>query len=256
METNEKIVIYYFSATGNSLKTASVIASRYKESRLVKIKRMNVTEHPDSSIVGFVFPVYMGGVPDIVHRFLNNFPFKKDAYYFSAATYYTYKGCTLSVVNKILNNKGVSLNYGNYVPTVGNCLKEYEVSATKRPVILERADAIANKIADDIKDKMEIQPSKYCSMSEKLHTGIFNIFFKDTHKKFALDDNCVGCGVCSKVCPVDNISIKNKQPKWNANCESCHACVHWCPKNAISLGKSKGRLQYHNPNVKMADLLQ
>jgi len=254
METNEKIIIYYFSATGNSLNAASVIASLYEQSKLVKINRMNVTEHPDSSIVGFVFPVYMGGVPDIVYRFLGDFPFQDNVYYFSIATYYTYKGSALSVVNKILNNKGVSLNYGNYIPTVGNCLKEYEVSAVKRPAILERADTITNKIANDIKNKTEIQPSKYCGVSEKLHKSMFNIFFKDTYKKMTSDDNCIGCGICSKVCPVNNISIKNKKPQWSVNCQSCHACVHWCPKNAISLGRSKGRLQYHNPDIKIADL--
>lgn len=255
METNETITIYYFTATGNSLTTASVIASRYKQSKLVKINRLNVAEHPYSAIVGFVFPVYMGGVPPIVYSFLNNFPFRKDVYYFCVATYYTYKGNTLSVVNKITKNKGVCLNYGNYVPTVGNCLKEYEVSAVKRPAILERADAITNKIADAIKVKTDKRLPKHCGLSEKLHKGLFNLFFNDTYKKFILENNCIGCGICSKVCPVDNIVINNKQPQWGVNCASCHACVHWCPKNAISLGKSKGRLQYHNPNIRIEDLL-
>lgn len=217
---------------------------------------MSETEHPDSAIVGFVFPVYMGGIPDIIYKFLKYFPFRKEVYYFSIATYYTYKGNTLSIVNKILNDKGVCLNYGNYVPTVGNCLKEYEVPAVKRPAILERADAVTSKIADDIKNKTDKRLPKYCGVSEKLHKSLFNLFFKDTHKKFVLEDSCIGCGMCSRVCPVHNISIKKKKPQWNANCVSCHACVHWCPKNAISLGRSKGRLQYHNPNVKIADLLQ
>lgn len=166
MEANEKIIIYYFSATGNSLKAASVIASRHKQSKLIKINRMKVIDHPDSAMVGFVFPIYMGGVPDIVDSFLKNFPFQKDVYYFSVPTYYTYKGNALSVVNKILNDKGVCLNYGNYVPTVGNCLKEYEVSAAKRPAILEHADAITEKIANDIKSKTEGKLPKYCGVSK------------------------------------------------------------------------------------------
>lgn len=256
MIKNEKIVIYYFSATGNSLKAASVIASRYKKSELIKINRQHVTKHPDSTTVGFVFPVYMGGIPDLVYNFLDNFPYQKDRYYFSVATFYTYKGHTLSVANKILNDKGFRLNYGNYIPTVGNCLKEYEVKEHKRPSILKQANIITEKIADDIMNKTEKQLSKYCNVSKKLHKGMFNIFFKDTHKKFTLEDNCIGCGVCSKVCPVDNIRIKNNKPQWGAACESCHACVHWCPKNAINLGKSKGRLQYHNPDIKITGFLK
>ncbi len=252
---NKDIAIYYFSATGNSLKSASVIASRFDKSELIKINRMNVMEHPGSPIIGFVFPVYMGGVPDIVHHFLENFPFQKDTYYFSVATYYTYKGHTLPIVNKMLNNKGFRLSYGNYIPTVGNCLKEYEVKENKRPSILKKSTIITERIADDIKNKTEKQLSHYCVISEKLHKGAFKLFFKDSHRKFTVDNNCIGCGICSKVCPVDNIVMKDGKPQWEANCESCHACVHWCPKNAISIGKSKGRLQYHNPDVKMSHLL-
>ena len=33
----------------------------------------------DSRIVGFIFPVYMGGLPGIVRRFLESYPFRKGA---------------------------------------------------------------------------------------------------------------------------------------------------------------------------------
>lgn len=255
MNRNERIVIYYFSATGNSLKAASTIASRYEQSELIKINGKNTAEHPHSTVVGFVFPVYMGGLPDVVYSFLEHFPYQKEVYYFSIATFYTYKGHTLSIANNILNNRGVHLNYANYIPTVGNCLKEYEVPEHKRPAILRKADAITEKIADDIMNKVEVKPSKYCGISEKFHKGMYNVFFKDTHKKFTVADKCIGCGICTKVCPVQNIRMEDSKPKWDTKCEACHACVHWCPKNAISLGKSKGRLQYHNPDIKMARLL-
>lgn len=256
MDKNEKMTTYYFSATGNSLKAASLIASQYNKSELIKITSKNVTEHPDSTIVGFVFPVYMGDVPRLVYDFLNNFPYQKGVYYFSVVTFYKYQGHTLSVVNNILNLKGVNLNYGNCIPTVGNCLKEYEVKEHKRPSILKKANSITKKIAEDIKNKTEKHPSKYFKISEKLHKSAFQLFFKDTHKKFTLEDNCIGCGICSKICPVNNIIIKDNKPQWKTNCESCHACVHWCPKNAINVGRSKGRLQYHNPDIKIKNLLQ
>lgn len=256
MIKNEKIVIYYFSATGNSLKAASLIASRYQQSELIKIDRRQTAKHPGSTVVGFVFPVYMGGIPDLVYHFLETFPYQKDIYYFAVATFYTYKGHTLSVANKILNARGFRLNYGNYIPTVGNCLKEYEVKEHKRPSILKKADIITQKIADDIMNKAENRVSKYCGLSKKLHKGMFTIFFKNTHKQFTLENNCIGCGICSKVCPVDNIRIKDNKPQWGAACESCHACVHWCPKNAINLGKSKGRLQYRHPDIKIAEFLK
>lgn len=255
MNTIERITIYYFSATGNSLKAASDIAARYAHSELVKIDRKKVIEHPESRIVGFVFPVYMGGLPNIIDNFLKNFPFQKGVYYFSVATYYTYKGFALSVANEILSDKGIKLSYGNYIPTIGNCLKEYEVSIEKRPEKLKRAQIITNKIADDIEHKVENRQIKYCRLSEKLHKGLFNLFFKDAYKKFTLEDTCIGCKICEKICPVNNVSFKENKPVWGEDCEVCHACVHWCPKNAINLGKFKGRLQYQNPDIKINNLL-
>jgi len=256
MNTTDKIIIYYFSATGNSLNAASVIASQSSQSELVKINRKNVTEHPDATIIGFVFPVYMGGIPTIVDSFLKNFPFRQDVYYFSVATYYTYKGRALSVVDKIVKSKGVRLSYANYIPTVGNCLQEYEVVEDKRPHILERADEATRQIAEDIRNKKIKYTVKNCNVSEKLHKGAFNIFFKDTHKKFTVEDTCIGCGICAKICPVDNISLMDNKPQWGSDCEACHACIHWCPKQSINIGKTKGRLRYHNPNVKISTLVR
>lgn len=255
MNKTEKITIYYFSGTGNSLKAASDIADQYTQKELVKIDRKKAIKHPESTIVGFVFPVYMGGLPDIIDSFLKDFPFQENIYYFSVATYYTYKGFALSIANKILNDKGVKLSYGSYIPTIGNCLKEYEVPANKRPKRLERANRITNRIADDIKNRVENKQTRYCRLSDKLHKKMFHLFFKDAYQKFTLEDTCISCGLCTKICPVDNISLENNKPVWGKNCEVCHACVHWCPKNAINLGKSKGRLQYHNPNIKISNLL-
>lgn len=251
MKINKRITIYHFSATGNSLKVAMDIASNYVEAELIKIKYEALTIHPESEIVGFVFPVYMGGLPDIVQQFLLEFPFRQNIYYFAIGTYYTYKGITLSAVNKIFVDRGVVLNYGNYVQTVGNCLMEYEVPEKKRPAILKRAEAITKTIIDDIVNKKEKATSRYCHPSVRFHKWTFNLFFKETYKKFSLEDNCSGCGVCAKVCPVYNIHFLNNKPQWGKNCIACHACVHWCGQNAINIGRSKRRLQYHNPGIKV-----
>ena len=256
MKIDKRITIYYFSATGNSLKVAMDIASNYEKSELVKINYEAVSIHPESEVVGFVFPVYMGGVPDIIQQFLHKFPFRQKVYYFAIGTYYTYKGITLSAVNKIFADRDAVLNYGNYVQTVGNCLMEYEVPDKKRPAILKRAEATTKIIIDDIIHQKEKAPSRYCHPSVRFHKWTFNLFFKETYKKFSLEDNCTGCGACAKVCPVNNIHIQNKRPQWGENCIACHACVHWCGQNAINIGRSKGRLQYHNPGVKVRMLFR
>ena len=255
MKIDEKITIYYFSATGNSLKLAMDIASHFEKPEVLRIGKLIPDKHPQGKMVGFVFPVYMGGIPKIVSKFLQDFPFQKNNYYFSLGTYYMYKGSTLSVVNKILTDRGVRLNYAAYLPSVGNCLMEYEVPQKKREQIYLRSEKVAARIISDIKQKTEKSPSGYCRLSDKIHKKLYAVFFDDAHKKFSLENHCIGCGICEKICPVNNISLKNNSPQWSANCEACHACVHGCPQNAIHLGKSKGRLQYRNPHIKRSMLL-
>ncbi|MCD8178145.1 MAG: EFR1 family ferrodoxin [Tannerellaceae bacterium] len=256
MKKDKEITIYYFSATGNSLKLAVELASHFTASTLLRIDGQVKVEPSTSEIVGFIFPVYMGTLPKVIHNFLQDFPFKKNVYYFSVATYYLYKGCTIPVVGKIMQEKGISLNYGNYLPTVGNCLMKYEVSADKRIHILDREKEITTLLINDIKNEVEKAPASYSWLSEKIYTKLFNAFFGTVSTKFSLENSCISCGSCQKICPVNNISIHNGQPVWGSKCVACHACVHWCPKNAINLGSSKGRLQYHNPAITRTMMLE
>ncbi|MCM0237263.1 EFR1 family ferrodoxin [Bacteroides fragilis] len=250
MINDKEMSIYYFSGTGNSLKLSLDIASNFSNVKLFKIEPTTKVAQSNSQMVGFIFPVYMGGLPNIVREFLENYSFEKGIYYFSIGTYYAYKGCAMSIVNKIMSDNGVYLNYGNYLPSVGNCLKEYEVSQKKRVKILKQAEIYTQDIINDLKKGKEKKHLQYCGLSDRLHKTLFNMLFSRSHLKFTLENNCLSCRICEKICPVNNITLKDGVPQWGENCEACHACVHWCPQNAIHIGKSKGRLQYHNPAIK------
>jgi MinD superfamily P-loop ATPase len=72
---------------------------------------------------------------------------------------------------------------------------------------------------------------------------------------FTADGKCDACGICVKLCPVDNIALAGKKPQWSAHCAGCFACIQWCPKDAIHLGTSNLSIaHYHHPEVSLADI--
>ncbi|MCQ4635480.1 4Fe-4S binding protein [Anaerovorax odorimutans] len=52
-------------------------------------------------------------------------------------------------------------------------------------------------------------------------------------------DECIYCGLCSKNCPCDALTVDRKEKVWKVDtdaCVSCGACVEKCPKKCLSLG--------------------
>jgi MinD superfamily P-loop ATPase len=92
-----------------------------------------------------------------------------------------------------------------------------------------------------------------------LIVNMHNSMIKNIHgqdKKYWVDQNCNGCGICEQVCPVKNIVMNNGRPSWTHSCEACLACLHWCPQTAIQYGKVPAKHgRYHNPEVSIREII-
>lgn len=59
-----KTTLYVFSATGNSLTTAKILAEKLNAKLISVASTKNLEEMiDDSDSIGFVFPVYYGNMP-------------------------------------------------------------------------------------------------------------------------------------------------------------------------------------------------
>lgn len=57
------------------------------------------------------------------------------------------------------------------------------------------------------------------------------------------NDSCIGCGKCTKICPIEVISLKNKKASIDESiCLGCGVCVRNCPTKAIKLKTRSQRI--------------
>lgn len=57
-------------------------------------------------------------------------------------------------------------------------------------------------------------------------------------KPIFLKDKCIGCGECSRLCPMHTIDMIDKFPIVNLdNCIRCYCCQELCPKKAVEISR-------------------
>ena len=96
--------------------------------------------------------------------------------------------------------------------------------------------------------------TRYRHLSDR-RNGSFKELVPLADKGFGYNEKCNGCGICARVCPVNNIEMIDKRPVWQHHCESCYACFQWCPREAIGGDTSQYEKKYHHPAVKLTDML-
>jgi len=274
-------MLYYFSATGNSLHLAKDFADKMNASLSNITTLVNNSENEmietDANVIGFVVPVYFFGLPKIVVTFLEKLVIKsKNPYIFAVVTYGGFKGGALNQIAEILSKKNIKLNYGGAVNTVGNYIKMYDIDEEKIPEKLEKAEIKAQKVLADVKaQKHKIVSTKIDFISKMMYDKYLKEC-EDNSRYFVVDNSCVGCGLCSKICPMQNIkaaagaqvfspceaenetaerAVTFFRPGFSNKCQQCFACVHWCPKQSIQYTENtRGRKRYHNPKVSVEEI--
>ena len=79
-------MILYFSGTGNSLYVAKKLAELTGDTAVPISAIHERCQRIQDRIIGFVFPVYFGDLPDPVQDFIRQVRFQKSTYFYGIAT--------------------------------------------------------------------------------------------------------------------------------------------------------------------------
>jgi len=262
-----KTVVYYFSATGNSLSIAKKIGQMLPEAELVSIPKVfNTTKLINAKKVGFVFPIYAWGMPRMVKEFIEQAKFENVDYCFSVIGSTATAGKTNEVLSKMLKAKNVSLDAGFLVKEPSNAVSVDESSPMlefmrktkgnrEHHSIDTRFGEIKAILANSKKHNLEKDAWFMSQISNTINKATLNVF-KSQDKNFWVTDACNGCGICTKVCPRNNINMVDSKPSWKHNCENCVACINWCPTQALQSGEgTEGKKRYHKEGIELKELL-
>ncbi len=246
--------IYYFSATGNSLQTALDIAEGIGDTEIISVAKAGKNVKSDSEVIGFVYPVFAGGLPNMVHDFIQSGNWKKDAYIFAIATCGMSAGGANYEIDKLLRQQGTHLSYGMKLCMGTNYIVLYDLKPEARNKILAKADRQLKVIISDLNERKSNRWSRGTAFSRKRHKKIAATY-KTTDMNYIVSDSCRVCGQCSSICPAKNIQIIDNKPKFLHQCEHCMACIHWCPQKAINVSnKTQSRSRYHHPKVNVEQI--
>jgi len=270
-----KNIIYYFSGTGNSLRTAIRIAERIGGAEIISV-RCNAENVPaeNADVIGFVCPAYEWDIPGTMRQFAEKLKLNPNAYIFMIVTYIAIHGKSFETMENILSMKKAHLNYGAVLRCVASQCTAYAPFPPEK-LMIPYMEKNIDKISKEISERKNRAYPTMAWLTRKIYPRLMTPYMeveREYDKGFYTDERCVGCAICEKVCPTQNIKIQGKHPVWNHHCHGCMACVAYCPTKAIQFKTPEAyeqlntviskrlclpekRKRYHNPFIRAADLM-
>nr|WP_312578536.1 EFR1 family ferrodoxin [Sedimentibacter sp.] len=265
-----KVLVLYFSGTGNTAYVGKYIAERLKcenfEVRTVSIEMANKSIITEYDYLIFGFPVYACDVPLFVQNYLKEFPLTKNKSVFIYCTKAIESGVSLIHAQKIFEKNGYYAMGLADVKMPGSdglafvkkdssmvikIQKKFFENFPEANYLIERVI----KVQKSVESGENINKYKVTSkigVSKKIIGQIlmkvYPFFENNLKKKFWADDKCIKCKKCEKICPSHNIEVKERV-EFDDKCYLCMRCIHQCPTEAIQIGKNtEGKFRWKGPN--------
>lgn len=252
--TDKKRLVFYFTATGNSL----FVAKQFSDNPLSipqELKRSDLLYEADE--IGFVFPDFAAAAPMIVREFIEKAQFKAP-YIFSVITFGNASVNVAEWWDKYAKSKGLNHNYVNHILMVDNYLPVFDMNEQIK-IDKKTDESLAKLITDITAKKAYIAPSDMGWFNEEMLANMQNMHFSQTSEQLIKLDKgkCIECSTCSKVCPRGNFRLTDNGLEYSGKCEFCLACIHGCPQHALSLERERNKdARYRHPDISLNEIIR
>ena len=239
-----KVLIIYFSGTGNTKKVAEEYRKAFEaQGAEIDLKALPLAEGIDYEsydLVGFGYPIHGFNAPANVLRFAKLLPklqSEKRAFIFKSSGEPVRMSDVSSLkLIKLLKKRGFSVT------------NEYQYCMPYN-IIFRHTDEMAFRMWDTVQkvvpyDCREILSGTPKRVRKLFMGGFFAWILRAEHwggrligRGYKVTKDCIHCGKCAKNCPEQNIRIDEKGKfHFGKECLICMRCSFNCPTDAFKLG--------------------
>lgn len=241
----------YMSGTGNTehciIKLLGLIDSDAEIIRMTMSNEKRIIDRIKANdIIVLAYPTQFSNIPYMVRDFIKrNRDIWAQKKVLCMTTMGAFSGDGTGCAARLLKRYGAEIIGGLQVrmpdAVCDNKMLKKPLEENKR--IVREANAKIEAVARDIRNNRKY-PKEGIGFIPHI-AGLFGqrLWFynktTDYSKKLKISDDCIGCGLCIKNCPMENLQIKNGRIAAENNCAMCYSCISICPKQAITLLGSK-----------------
>ena len=161
----------------------------------------------------------------------------------------------MGAFRQVIKKKGINKLYYGHIPAVENYLAMFKPPDAETLQCRLSMQEKATEEAASVIIEQRVNNVPVFRPFSAFVSFLFFIGIKIFYKYYRVSNDCDGCGICEKTCPVSAVTMENKRPVFSAKCEHCFGCINLCPLNAIQFGRKKfGRPGYKHPGIDIREL--